>query len=288
MKILSVVAIAAFVVAGLAGAADDKGLVAAGQAPAGSETDSKDMPVGTTAQVFGKIVSIHNCNIVGMPDAHVLAKLESAPGDVEIVDLGSAAELKSNGLEPHEGQQLWVEGRVGKINGKALVVAETLSESKLVTITRQAPLREETVKHADARQAGAVAGNEAKDAKDIKAPKVETVDAGQRFLSVEGNVVHTRHVKIEGESFEHILAKLQTENGIVVLDLGMCSTMPESVDLTAGKSVAASGLVGQLNGKPIIVAETVGNQSIIHRPAQPEVVPGKNISTENATSSLKN
>ena len=273
MKILSVVAIAAFVFTGVAGAEDVKLAASEPLPPTASQPSEQDVQVGSSAQVFGKVVSVHTCNMVGMSDPHVLVKLESAPGDVEVVDLGSAAELKSNGIEPHQGQQFWVDGQVGKINGKPLVVAETVSESKLVYITRQAPLREETTKHADARHAEAGTATQVTDVKDVKAEKTETADAGQQVRTIEGTVVHTKRVRIEGETNEHILAKVQTESGIVVLDLGTCATMPNDVDLTAGKSIAASGVVGHLNGKPVILAESVGNLSSIQRPNVPETVP---------------
>lgn len=295
MKILSVVAIAALVATGACRAADDKVTVSE-KAPAAGQQDQQDQqdaPIGSPAQVTGKIISIHSCTLAGMSDPHVLVKLESAPGDVEIVDLGSAAELKSNGIEPRQGQQFWVDGLVGKINGKPLVVAERLSESKLVVITHQA-LRVETTKHADTRKADTAAGNEAKDAntakaetvdavaghemkdvKDVKAAKIETVDASHEVRVVEGTVIHTRKIKIEGERDEHVFAKLQTETGIVVLDLGSCATLPANVDLSEGKSIAASGVVGHLNSKPILVAESAGNLSSIQRPNELETTPAK-------------
>lgn len=276
MKIFNFVAVAALVSTGILCAAEDK-VAASDKAPDAAQPDTQDMQVGASAQVFGKITSMHTVEMVGSKEAHVLVKLESAPGDVEIVDLGSAEELKTNGIEPRQGLQLWVDGRVGKINGKPLVVAETLSESKLVAITRQSPLREESVKHADARQADAAKTatepKDAKDAKDPRAPKVETADAGQQVRMIEGTVVHTRHVKIEGEASEHVLAKVQTENGIVVLDLGLAPSMPANVDLAEGKPVAASGIVGQLNGKPIIIAESIGNVSMIQRTTEPAKLP---------------
>jgi len=265
MRILSVVVMAALVAVGAAvaveSAAPEKAAVVVAPDPASE--------VGTSAQVFGKITSMHTVNIVGMADPHVVVKLESAPGDVEIVDLGSSMALKNNGVEPHLGQQFWVDGQVGKINGKPLVVAETISESKLVTIDRQ-PLSEETTKHAAARQADASAGNEAKDVKRSDEPKTETASANPQVQTIEGTVVHTRHVKIEGDAAEHILAKLQTDNGIAVVDLG--TTPPNNVDLAAGKPIAASGIVGHLNGKPIILAESVGNLIDIQRPNEPECI----------------
>ena len=274
MRILSIVAIAAFVVSAVVRAADDK-VAASEQAPVASQLEQQDVQVGSNAQVFGKVVSIHNCDLAGMSDPHVLVKLESAPGDVEVVDLGSVAEFKSNGIEPRQGQQFWVDGRVGTINGQLLVVAERLSESKLVTIIRQAPLRGETTKQHAAHHAETGAANEAKDVNDGYAAKTETVDADQQFRTIQGTVVHTSRMKIDGELNEHVLAKIQTESGIAVLDLGTCSTMPNNVDLTVGKSIAASGFVGDLNGKPIILADSVGNLSSIQRPNDPRNVPAK-------------
>ena len=275
MKFLNIVALSAFVVTGFAHAADQATTAAADPVPnakpvAGTTED--EMKVGAPAQVFGKVIGTHSCELVGMSDPHMLVKLESEPGNVDIVDLGSTSELKANGIEPKEGQQFWVDGRVGKVNGKPLVVAETVSESKLITINRQA-LRVETTQHADARQADANAAPAPTQDKAPGAPKTETVDAGQDILTIDGVVMHSRHVRIEGESFEHVMAKVKTDNGVVVLDLGTCTALPASVDLTEGKPIAASGYMGKLNGKPILMAESVGNLTSIERPHQADVTP---------------
>ena len=263
MRILSVVAVAAFVVAGFAQAADDKGLT-----PLAGPAEAQDMQIGTRAQVYGKITSMHSVEMVGTNDPHCLVKLESAPGDVEIVDLGSSADLKANGIEPKEGQQLWIDGRVGKINDKALVIALNISETKIVSISRKAALVEESTKHADARGADANATPvTSTEPKDPKAPKVLSADGSQSTRTVEGTVVHTRKVKIEGEAEEHTFVKVKTENGLVVLDLGTAA-LPANVDIAEGKNIAASGIVGNVNGKPIILAESVGNMSAIQIPAQ--------------------
>ena len=274
MKILSIVAIATFVFAGAA-RAEDVNVTDPKVAPATSPLTEQNVQVGAKAQVFGKVIGLHNCNMVGMKDPHVLVKLESAPGDVEIVDLGSIMELKASGIEPREGQQLWVDGKVGKINDKLLVVAEIISESKLVMVSRHAPLTEETTKHADSRNAEAGASATAADSKDPKAPKTETVDAGQQAITIEGTVLHTRHLKIEGQADEHMFAKIQTASGIAVLDLGSCDKVPKTVDLSEGKAIAASGVVGHVNGKPIILADSVGNLSNIQRAAVAEIAPVK-------------
>ena len=265
MRLLSLVAIAALFVSGMSRAAqEDTVKPAAPQQPAAAgQAQGQSEKVGALTETSGKIVGLFNVQLVDLADPHVLVKIKTDQGETDIVDLGTAAELKSNGIEPHDGQQLFVSGRVGRINDKELLVAENLSESKLVTITRTTPLREESVKHAAARNDG-TAVSSGKDA--AKDGKTESADAGLQVRTVEGSVIHVRNIKIEGEAEEHVLAKLQTEDGIVVVDLGSPTTLPK-VDLTAGQWVAATGFVGHLNSKPIILADSVGNLSSIKRPA---------------------
>lgn len=249
--------------------------------PDSAQAEQDGAPVGSPVQTAGKVISMHNCPMVGVSDPHTLVKIETEKGDTDIVDLGSTAELKTSGIEPKEGQKLWVDGRVGKVNDKFLIVAERLSESKLVLIARTSPLREETVKHAEARTEGkgtqeAKAGT---DTKDPKTPKTITVDAGQQIRTVEGTVMRSRKVNIEGETGEHVVVKLQTESGTAVVDLGLFSAIPNTVDLKEGNSIAATGYVGQLNGKPIIVADTVGNLNRIQRTVATETIPTSNPTT---------
>lgn len=276
MKIFSIATIAV-VMSGFAYAAEEPAVKPVSHTTA----EQEGKPIGTPVETSGKVMSIHSVPMVGTTAPHTIVKIETEQGDTDIVDLGSAEELKTNGIEPKEGKQLWVDGRVGTINDKFLIVAERLSESKLVQITRTSDLTEETVKHADKVKTGSnttadQTTNERKDvnatqpaseAKDPQAPKTETVDANQKARTVAGKVVHTRHVRIEGEADEHVIAKIQTESGIAVIDLGTCPAMPNNVNLTDGQTIFATGFVGQLNGKPIILADSVGNTSTIQRPA---------------------
>ncbi len=261
MKMFSIAAIA-FAITGLAGAAEEP---AVKPVAASTQAEQEALPVGSPIETSGKVTSIHSVPMVGISDPHMIVKLEDEQGAVDIVDLGATSVLKENGIEPKQGQQFWINGRVGKINDKFLIVAEQISESKLVTIERASHLREETVKHSEAQPVNT--STVAKTGTDPKAAKTETVDAGQKLRTVEGTVIHSRHVKIEGEAEEHVLAKIQTESGIAVIDLGTCPAMPNALDLTAGKMVVATGYVGQLNGKPIIMADSVGNLSGIQRTA---------------------
>lgn len=261
MKILSIPAIA-FVCAGLVGAAETP---SEKPVPSSTQAEQEGAPVGSPVQTSGKVTSMHSLDLAGVSDPHMLVKLQNEQGDIDIVDLGPTSVLKTSGIEPKEGQQFWVDGQVGKINDKFLIVAERLSQSPLILIPRSAPLREETTKHAEARKdtpaTQAVSS-------DKNAPKTETIDAGQQVRTVEGTVLHSKHMMIEGDANEHVLAKLQTEHGIAVIDLGTCQAMPNAIDLTVGKRLAATGYVGQLNGRPIILAESVGNLNNLQRPTE--------------------
>jgi len=294
MKISSIATIAVFT-AGFAFAVED----APAKPVSHSAAEQEGKPIGTPVETSGKIVSVHSCPMVGVPAPHMVVKIETEQGDTDIVDLGSAEELKTNGFEPKEGKQVWVDGRVGKINDKFLIVAERLTESKLMQISRTDGLTEETVKHANAGQAGkdGAAVPVANDRKDVnpsqvreehkdgtagqvvndrneanqgktnndgrapQAPKTETVAANQTPRTVEGTVMQTRRVRIEGEAEEHVLAKLQTQSGVAVVDLGVNASIPAAVGICEGRMLSVTGVVGQLNGKPIIVSSSVSNTS---------------------------
>ena len=106
MRILSIVAIMALVVSVTSKAAQEDALKPAApqQTAAAGEQAAQ---VGAPTETSGKVVSLHTVKLVGMSDAHVLVKIQTEQGETDIADLGSAADLKSNGIEPHEGQQLW-------------------------------------------------------------------------------------------------------------------------------------------------------------------------------------
>jgi len=249
---LSLVAVAAFAMASAVGAAD---------APKPEDVDVQEAPMGTPAHASGKITSLHSLEMVGSGDAHILIKLKGEDGETDVVDLGGTAELKSNGIEPKEGQDLWIDGRVGKINDKPVLVAESISLTKMIKISRDTKLRAETKDNADAR----TTAPESKEPKDRSAPKTVTADPGMISRTVDGTVLNSRKIKVEGQTEEHTLVKLQTEGGIVVVNLGPSAKM--TADISEGKLIAVGGIVGKMNQRPIIIAETVGNLTAVQWPA---------------------
>ena len=254
MKMLTALFVSAFTLTGLSYAEDVTTI------KANAETTNGQTPaaIGSRAEASGKIISVKTIDLAGMAEDHVFAKLKGDDGEVDIIDLGNAAELKAAGLDPKEGQQLFVSGRIGRINDKEMIMAEAVSESKLVSITRKNKLREESQKHADKRQAEGGADTTA-----VKSERKETVDTTQ-VKTVEGVVMNSRKLMVEGQKEEHMIVKLQSDEGIVILDLGPVSSLPK-VDLSENQSIAATGFVGSINDKPLIVADSVGNLSTIKR-----------------------
>ncbi len=231
-----------------------------------AETVQAPARVGSRADASGTVISTKVVDLVGSGE-HMMGKIKGEDGEVDIVDFGLASELKSTGFEPKEGQQLWVLGRIGRINEKELILAEQVSTTKLIAINRSQKLRQESVKHAEARKDGATTDASAA-VSPSKEPKKEMLDSDMEVKTIEGVVMNSRKLKIEGESEEHVIAKVQTDQGVVMLDLGLSSALP-NVDLSEGKAVAATGFVGTINDKPLIVADSIGNLSTIKREALP-------------------
>lgn len=219
MKMLSIAGLA-FVFAALAVAAEDS-----------TTKPLINAPLGTAVQTTGKVAAMHCCAMTGATDTHTVVKLETAQGHTDIVDLGSTAELKSNGIEPKEGQQFSIVGYVGKINDNFVIVAEKMTEPKALAITPA---------------------------------------ASHELCSVEGIVIETIKMKIDGEKDEHFVTKIQTDNGIAVADLGCCAKMPDTVKHAAGQTLAVTGFAGTLNGKPIIMADSCGNLCHVERASDPK------------------
>ncbi len=242
MKMLSIVTLA-FALTSLFGAAEDA-------------KPAVDVPLGTPIQTSGKVTTMHCCAMAGMTDTHTVVKLETAQGAIDTVDLGPTAELKSNGIEPKEGDKFAVAGRVGKINETYLIVVEKMTEPKAMTMTHMMDMK-------DGKNGMAMGA------------KMEGMDPSHSCCTVEGTVISTLKMKLDGEPEEHFVSKIQTDKGIAVVDLGCCSTLPATVKLTEGQNLAATGFVGELNGKPIIMADSCANLCHIKRAAGAAALPTK-------------
>lgn len=264
MRLFSIAAVACMLVLSGVYAADKEA-----DKPKGDASANDESQLGMRAEASGKITGVREVDMVAAGEKHTIIKLLGDDGETDIVDLGSAEELSKGGIDPKEGGSLFVHGRIGKLNDRMVLVAESVSNTKMLKLARQSSLREETQKHAEQRGATGAAAPSAADAtasdKNI-APKKVSVDAGMQSRTVDGIVKGTRKVKVENDTEEHMLVKVQTESGIAVVDLGPISRLPQ-VDLSEGKKIAASGMVGKMNDRPMIFADSIGNLSDINWPA---------------------
>lgn len=263
MRLFSIAAVACMLVMCGVNAADKEA-----DKPKADASDNDESQLGMRAEASGKITGVREVDMVTAGEKHTLIKLLGDDGETDIVDLGSAEELKAGGIDPKEGGSLFVHGRIGKLNDRMVLVAESVSNTKMLKLARHSTLREETQKHAEKRGAAGEAAQTADSTANDRniAPKKVSVDAGMQSRTVDGIVKGTRKVKVESDTEEHMLVKVQTETGIAIVDLGPASKLPQ-VDLTEGKKIAASGMVGKMNDRPMIFADSIGNLNDITWPA---------------------
>lgn len=221
--------------------------VSAADEKADKEMDASS-PIGIQAEASGKIVSTFVCKCDGTDVEHTFIKVKGADGEMDVVDLGPTTELKSNNFEAKEGQQIFVSGRVGTMNDKPILFAETFSEAKLITVERSP-----VVASAEKKD-----GHTAADHKKM----AETGKEEECFHSVEGRVLGTRMVTFENSKDEQVFAKLQTDDGVVIVCLGPKAGLSK-IDVSDGQSITVAGYMARLNGKPFIKAHAAGNMNPI-------------------------
>jgi hypothetical protein len=219
---------------------------------ADEKTENKELqpaPNGMPVTASGKIVSTFTCKCDGSDTEHTFVKVKGSDGEVDVVDLGPTEGLKNN-FDAKEGQQIFVSGRIGTMNGKPIVFAETFSETKMVSIDRTPPLASSDKKD----------GHSAADHNKM----AESSSEKNHFHTVEGRVLGSRAITFENGKEEQIFAKLQTDDGVVVVNLGPKSGLSK-IDYSDGQSIMAAGYVARLNGKPFIKAHAAGNMNPIQQ-----------------------
>lgn len=75
---------------------------------------------------------------------------------------------------------------------------------------------------------------------------------------VLGEVVEVRELAVRDQDEPRRIVKLRTEQGqTLVIDLGAASATLEGVELAPGDRVACVGVLGRINGRPVLFAEQV-------------------------------
>lgn len=82
-----------------------------------------------------------------------------------------------------------------------------------------------------------------------------------KFASVSGRLVGLRAVNLDNEPDKHVLAKLRTSSGkTVIVDLGTRKNL-QSMRFRPNQPLTVMGSGGRINGKPILVADKVRDDS---------------------------
>jgi hypothetical protein len=93
-------------------------------------------------------------------------------------------------------------------------------------------------------------------AEQSKAPKQATLTYRQRMITGKVADMKEADVATEGKTENHFLAKVNThDNRVVVVDLGPRSGL--KAEIKPGDEIAAFGITGRLNQRPLIVASKV-------------------------------
>ena len=103
--------------------------------------------------------------------------------------------------------------------------------------------------------------------------KVEDVPNNPKYRALMGKLLGTKEVAIQGYEAKHVLAKIETPSGhIVIADLGLREDLKDA-RLIEGEQLEIYGVVGRLNERPLLVAESIGEVINIKRTSN--VVPIK-------------
>jgi hypothetical protein len=84
--------------------------------------------------------------------------------------------------------------------------------------------------------------------------------------SVHGKIIDTRQVQIHGADKQHLLLKVRTTDGSTeIIDVGQREALGEHGQFSSGDWIAVSGVITQLNDRPIIVAEEFAHVTSVPR-----------------------
>jgi hypothetical protein len=95
--------------------------------------------------------------------------------------------------------------------------------------------------------------------------KTEDIPTNPRRRALMGKLLETKEISLQGQDAKHVLAKIETPSGhIVIADLGTRQDVKDA-KLSAGEQIEVYGVVGRLNNRPLLVAEQMGEVINIKR-----------------------
>ena len=167
--------------------------------------------------VNGELTNLKKIELSGYGGPHMVGRVETDRGTVAKVDFGPAAQVESLGMT--EGDRVDVEGRRGRINDKAMLLATKISsDGKTVQVDRPEP-------------------------------------TGLR--RVKGEITGLRNVKFRGHDDESVIADMRLVSGReVTANLGSKMKLTP-LNLKQGGEVSLIARPGAINDEPALIASRV-------------------------------
>lgn len=229
--------------------------------------------------VTGVLQDVRTVRIQGEQDKHVLGKLRTRDGRTLVVDLGTQKDLK--GVTLRRNQPLAVQGKVGRINQRPVLMAEkirgTPQPEATLTIVRVIPLDRQAIQAMSRQQGGQQSARQQfqRQQQTGQQPMAQRQQNLRQFRNtpgtvgalIEGELVDLRLVRVQGHPHRHLLAKVQNDQDqTTVIDLGPSDNKDlQDVNLKKGEIIAAVGEFGRINNRPVLVATHVSDLVTIDR-----------------------
>lgn len=171
----------------------------------------------------GEVTETRQVNIKGQQDKHRLIKMKTDRGQEVMVNLGPKARLSD--MDLRRGDQIRVQGRVGTINGKNVLMAKSVrSGNQTHNIARQGQL--------------------------FDSPR-------DRSASIQGEIEQVKQFNMKGQQDAHNLARIRMQDGqSVVVNLGPKRNLRD-LQLSEGDRVTIQGRRGKIDGKTVVLAEQI-------------------------------
>jgi hypothetical protein len=168
-------------------------------------------------QLSGTIADLQTKQLVGMNEAHQIAKLQTRNGQTKKVDLGPISQVSQLNLE--EGDDINVTATQGTINQRPVYMARQISNGS------------QTVQ--------------------INMPRA------QRMMAVQGQIQNVRTTNFRGYNQDITVANVQLQNGQTVPVILGPSSQLQRMDLSQGEQVSALVSPTRLNGQFALLAKQV-------------------------------
>ncbi len=240
----------------------------------GGERERERQQAGAETRFYriqGEVVDVRTQRLAD-GEEHLLAKVRLEGGRAVVLDLGPSQQIRDAKVRFRRQQQVTATARRGEPfrDMPLLVVDHYATEDGTVVVIREGRLDVGRYSELEGAQAGREAGTLPAGAPRPDAPgsRLDAAAAATNLVAV-GEVLEVRDVRIKGAEQQHALAKLRLDSGkTLVVDLGKREGLRD-VKLAPRDRIGVIGSMGRINGKPVLVADMVGDLTVIEREDEP-------------------